>query len=194
MSIKPIETEYKGYIFRSRLEARFAIFLDYLGIKWLYEHEGFDMDGIWYLPDFYIPDSDLYFEVKGTSCWNEMSKEDQEKVLAFHDNGKDILVVFSDFTFCGTRMAEAGGYMPREFMSDPCSSEELAICRCSKCGRLYTIDFSLGWECKKCGFWDGGRSFDLMDTSDHSSYYRCIDDAMNAAKHARFEHRNAKHR
>jgi len=41
--MKPIETVYKGYCFRSRLEARWAVFFDALGIKYYYEHEGFDL-------------------------------------------------------------------------------------------------------------------------------------------------------
>lgn len=51
--IKAIETRYKGYRFRSRLEARWAVFFDALGIKWEYEPEGFELpDGTRYLPDF----------------------------------------------------------------------------------------------------------------------------------------------
>lgn len=65
MSIKPIETKYKGYRFRSRLEARWAVFFDALGIKWEYEHEGYILDdNTWYLPDFYLPDWDTYIEIK----------------------------------------------------------------------------------------------------------------------------------
>lgn len=37
--IKPIETVYKGYRFRSRLEARWAVFFDAQGIEWEYEPE-----------------------------------------------------------------------------------------------------------------------------------------------------------
>ena len=54
--IKAIETEYNGYRFRSRLEARWAVFFDELGIKYQYEPEGFDLDGTLYLPDFYLPE------------------------------------------------------------------------------------------------------------------------------------------
>lgn len=43
MTIKAIETQYKGYRFRSRLEARWAVFFDVLGIQWEYEPEGFDL-------------------------------------------------------------------------------------------------------------------------------------------------------
>jgi hypothetical protein len=54
MSLQPIETIYKGYRFRSRLEARWAVFFDALGIPYDYEPEGFDLGGIWYLPDFLL--------------------------------------------------------------------------------------------------------------------------------------------
>jgi hypothetical protein len=43
MIIKAIETSYKGYRFRSRLEARWAIYFDAIGIPWQYEPEGFDL-------------------------------------------------------------------------------------------------------------------------------------------------------
>ena len=55
-NLKPIETYYNGYRFRSRLEARWAVFFDALGIKWEYEPEGYELPGgIRYLPDFYLP-------------------------------------------------------------------------------------------------------------------------------------------
>lgn len=62
--IKPIETFYNGYRFRSRLEARWAVFFDAAGIKYEYEPEGYEVDGIKYLPDFYLPELDVHVEVK----------------------------------------------------------------------------------------------------------------------------------
>lgn len=53
--IKAIETRYKGYHFRSRLEARWAVFFDALGIEWQYEPEGFELPSGKYLPDFFLP-------------------------------------------------------------------------------------------------------------------------------------------
>ena len=64
-SIKPIETKYNGFRFRSRLEARWAVFFDMIGLKYEYEVEGFEMNGIRYLPGFYIPSLDRWFEIKG---------------------------------------------------------------------------------------------------------------------------------
>ena len=53
--MKAIETVYKGYRFRSRTEARWAVFFDHLGIAWEYEREGFELaDGSRYLPDFFV--------------------------------------------------------------------------------------------------------------------------------------------
>jgi hypothetical protein len=83
MDIKPIETIYNGYRFRSRLEARWAVFFDALGAKYEYEPEGFyitksygDHSGM-YLPDFYLPDFDVYAEVKGS---DEQLKIDSAKI------------------------------------------------------------------------------------------------------------------
>ncbi|MGO8948480.1 MAG: hypothetical protein ACLQUY_12630 [Ktedonobacterales bacterium] len=64
MTIRPIETVYKGYRMRSRLEARWAVFLDSLGIPWEYEKEGYDLGGVPYLCDFWLPEQCDWFEVK----------------------------------------------------------------------------------------------------------------------------------
>lgn len=63
--MKAIETIYKGYRFRSRLEARWAVFFDTLRVEWLYEHEGFELPSGRYLPDFYLPSLNLWVEIKG---------------------------------------------------------------------------------------------------------------------------------
>ena len=46
MGIKAIETKYNGFNFRSRLEARWAIFFDMIGLKYEYEVEGYEMNGV----------------------------------------------------------------------------------------------------------------------------------------------------
>ena len=88
--IKPIETEYRGRKYRSRLEARWAVFFDFLGVNYTYENEGFKLpSGKCYLPDFKIKCYgtrgvcreqyfDLYVEVKG-----KMTQEDAEKIIEF---------------------------------------------------------------------------------------------------------------
>lgn len=64
-AIKPIETVYNGYRFRSRLEARWAVFFDVLGIEYEYEPEAYDLgEAGWYLPDFWLPQVSMFAEVK----------------------------------------------------------------------------------------------------------------------------------
>lgn len=87
--IKAIETVYNGYRFRSRLEARWAVFFDALNVPYEYEPEGFWTPYGGYLPDFRVKcygnrgsccsdPYDLYIEVKGN-----MTQDDAEKITAF---------------------------------------------------------------------------------------------------------------
>lgn len=88
--IKAIETKYNGYKFRSRLEAKWAVFFDELGVEYEYEPEGFNLpSGRRYLPDFRVKchgtrgaywekPFDLYIEVKGN-----MSVFDMERIREF---------------------------------------------------------------------------------------------------------------
>ncbi|MGL4377743.1 MAG: hypothetical protein ACRCT1_14990 [Microcoleaceae cyanobacterium] len=62
--ITPIETIYHGIKFRSRLEARWAVFFTALGLDFVYEPDGYDLDGVWYLPDFWIPEWNCFVEIK----------------------------------------------------------------------------------------------------------------------------------
>jgi hypothetical protein len=73
-NVKPtaIETQYAGHLFRSRLEARWAVFFNFMGIPWLYEPEGFFVNGRPYLPDFYLPECGTWVEVKGISSQVDM--------------------------------------------------------------------------------------------------------------------------
>lgn len=63
--LRAIPTHYNGHKFRSRTEARWAVALDKLGVEYEYEAEGYDLDGINYLPDFYLPKEDCFLEIKG---------------------------------------------------------------------------------------------------------------------------------
>lgn len=67
MELKPIETEYNGLRFRSRIEARWAVFFEEARISYEYEKEGFDLGGHYYLPDFWLPEKDCWVEIKGKS-------------------------------------------------------------------------------------------------------------------------------
>lgn len=63
--IQAIETVYRGYKYRSRQEARWAVFFDKLGVRYEYEREGYKLPSGYYLPDFWLPQLQCFFEVKG---------------------------------------------------------------------------------------------------------------------------------
>lgn len=96
--IKPIETIYNGYRFRSRLEARWAVFFDAAGIAYEYEPEGYTLrDGTRYLPDFYLPNPSkrfvsLWVEVKplgGDFSTAEQFARDSEKSILLAEGVPD---------------------------------------------------------------------------------------------------------
>jgi hypothetical protein len=89
--IKAIPTRYNGIFYRSRLEGRWAIFFNILGINTLYEYEGYDLDGINYLPDFYLPDLDCYVEIKGL----KPSREEQYKAYKLSELSHKVVHIFS---------------------------------------------------------------------------------------------------
>ncbi len=95
MSIKAIETEYKGCRFRSRLEARWAVFFNALALRWHYEPEGYQIEHegeiIRYLPDFKV-ESIGVVEVKGPP----LKDMDKFKIEAFVGQSKESITVLSN--------------------------------------------------------------------------------------------------
>lgn len=102
MTINPIETKYNGYNFRSRLEARWAVFFDKLEVPYEYEVEGFNLQYCSnYLPDFYLPKHDLYLEIKPR---DNLTLEIPTKPIELSmSTNKNVIVVFGDpleYSFC----------------------------------------------------------------------------------------------
>lgn len=88
--MKAIETQWKGYRFRSRLEARWAVFFEALRLDWEYEPEGFETRAGWYLPDFYIRDMDTWVEIKPTRA---LSEDENDRMLWFVADGRQKLLI-----------------------------------------------------------------------------------------------------
>lgn len=95
--IKAIPTTYKSFKFASRLEARYALWLDIMGVPWEYEREAFDLDGLTYFPDFWLPLHKAWLEIKGEIISDEIGLKVIDKcarlatlsscpvILAFND-------------------------------------------------------------------------------------------------------------
>lgn len=180
--IKAIETRYKGYRFRSRLEARYAVAFDALGIKWDYEPEGFNVCGRTYLPDFFLPALSTYVEVKPNA---EVAGEYDRLFEDFCERVGPILVLvevpFENFgrlysmdTTCST-----GGHAAFDALLDVVDgvpailfvSEAHADCRA-----LWTVGYGATLNAK------AHTKHSLLKPS--REWYR----AQEAARSARFEH------
>jgi hypothetical protein len=94
--LKPIETFYNGYRFRSRLEARWAVFFDKAGIPYQYEPEGFDLGEFgYYLPDFYLPWFDAYVEIKPEGS-NQLKEASEKLEILFERSSHTVLLCVGD--------------------------------------------------------------------------------------------------
>lgn len=76
---------------RSTYELIFLKYLNIKNIKWQYEPEVFDLGNTTYTPDFYLPEKNLYVEVKG--YWREDAKQKFELFKKIYH--KKIIIVDS---------------------------------------------------------------------------------------------------
>ena len=196
--IKAIETIYKGYRFRSRLEARWAVFFDALKLPWEYEPEGFEFEGgLRYLPDFRVEypgrnETEIHkewFEVKGDL--KELTDCELAKIYEFSKHHRITILDGTPrptmFTQYGPDDHENGVYDHKTDLSLPFNITEI------KKDLFFTATLEnenrSGWA-----LWsDKGR----MWWDDHVNYFspttcfgsdNSIEYASDKARQARFEH------
>jgi hypothetical protein len=104
--LKAIETLYNGYRFRSRLEARWAIFFDALGIKYRYEEDGFDLENKWYLPDFWFPTLECWIEIKPQKPTSQELRKAEKLANLSH---KRVAIFFGDVYY--TEQGKESAYL-----------------------------------------------------------------------------------
>lgn len=191
MGIRPIETRAYGHRFRSRLEARYAIFMTELGVAWQYEPEGFDLDAGHYLPDFYLPKLKTWLEIKphGSGSYFGFTADSNSllcdpRLVEFAEraqqNRERFFVAYglpSTDLFCSWDYASEG------MLEAPWDPFMWCICGCGKTadiqfdGRGDRIECSHR-DCIKSSHGDKGYSHD----------HPKIMNAAEAARCARFEH------
>ena len=139
-TMKAIETVRDGYKFRSRLEARWAVFFSELGIDYEYEKEGFELswytrDGhFYYLPDFWIPSWNAFVEIKG----EEPTEDELEKCQSLRDGGygkKSKKVIM----FMGDPMSQKGlwFYNTHKDKTPMWTTREIELRQCSDCDAVW---------------------------------------------------------
>ena len=88
-------TTYGGVSFRSRIEARWAVFFDSLAIAYEYEpiceEVGTDYITLNYLPDFYLEKQDIFIEVKPSEPFDL----ERRKAAYWCKDIQDIIVLFN---------------------------------------------------------------------------------------------------
>lgn len=177
IELKAIQTVYDGQHFRSRLEARWAAFFNALQIPYSYEPEGFDLNGLKYLPDFWLPDHKFFFEVKGPFTDNK----GPEKALALATASRRMVFLFGEIPKFDHRgyfdsSAEGTVYYP-----DNGVDYSYMWCRKKCCGK-YGIQFQGRSERIVCNC--SVSSLDFREaTFDHPSLLI----AYMSARHHRFE-------
>lgn len=182
MSLIPsIETTYQGCRFRSRLEARYAVFFDALQIPWEYEKEGFCLQGINYLPDFWLPQQQCWLEVKGTP----EAVQQQSPLYQQFSGAVGPLVVFTalDPSIPGTKFTLDDHDSNGGFTCDnvgwywcPTFGVQLSL-RCSYRCTVFTHGYDdIVTACSDC------------DLSIHDDHHPLLLSAYTVARSARFEH------
>lgn len=164
--IKPIETVYAGYRFRSRLEARWAVYFDARKIEYEYEPEGWDLGELgWYLPDFWLPQVSMWAEVKA----GEFSELEAAKCKALAlGTGYPCLLLHG-----APDLRNYWAYEPEEWEGHP----ELATNDYLLHGSPYWLDEARFFGCTGAGEWEIKEY--PQNTSDFS--------AVSLARRARFD-------
>lgn len=86
--MRALPTVYRGTTFRSKLEADWAAYFDYVGISWAYEPEAFILkNGAKYLPDFYLSKSGIFVEVRGS-----LERSLKRPALFLKESKRDLLI------------------------------------------------------------------------------------------------------
>lgn len=84
---------------RSSWEVAFAKYLDANRITWLYEPKCFHMGRSAYLPDFYLPQSNTWVEIKG--IFTRASKRKMIKFFATYPNERLYILFKADLQRLG---------------------------------------------------------------------------------------------
>jgi len=134
--VKSIETVYRGVLFRSRLEVRWAMFFDQLDIEWHYEPEGYQLAALRYLPDFWLPyvrsrgkEGGVFFEVKATSPTE--GERHKARMLAHGSNRPVLIPTRSPSPDDRESIEEYVGGALGDWDDDG-----LAFARCDNCGQM----------------------------------------------------------
>jgi len=179
--LKVLETNYRGVTFRSRLEARWAVFFSELSIPFIYEPEGFEFkDGTRYLPDFYLPKQDFYVEIKPIEPSNFEREKCEFLALAVK---KNIYCFYG--SFLDTPECEVCSFWLDED-NKPVAAWDInhLWCQCQNCGQ-FGIEFEARVHRLKCKR-NGCDKIEEGKEGRNETFNRRIKEAFSSAQNERF--------
>jgi hypothetical protein len=179
--LKAIETYYNGYRFRSRLEARWAVFFDAMHVKYQYELEGYDLGTAgYYLPDFYLSDYRIFVEVK--PLYNITDQERLKASELSKQSNLPVLIVFN----CSEKQTHL-----LFFKGDKWS---VCLMACTKCNALGFLNLETAQCLYPCGSCENEcdknfiKPLHKLDSYSFSEQHQKLLSSTLAAQQARFEH------
>lgn len=148
-TIQAIPTMYGGVQFRSRLEARWAVFFDTVGWPWVYE----PLDLRRYIPDFILSfeAGPIAVEVKPETMLAPLGEYAQRMVLSGWS--RELLVIGAAVhgDVIGVIGDPVGGMdSGREVALGPAE-----IFACINCGRVSVLNADYSWRCRVSGCYGG---------------------------------------
>lgn len=153
-----IETFYRGTLFRSRAEARWAAFFD--RCQWPWRYEPVDLDG--YIPDFVLSfERPVLVEVKGGVVHHKGLTHFIEKaqqpawigevvIVGAHPMWNEPDMLNPPLGIMAERAFGPGGFPEWEW--DTC-----CVHRCVICARVSFHPEDGHWRCRVCGAYEGNR-------------------------------------
>jgi hypothetical protein len=178
--MRPIETHYAGHRFRSRLEARWAVFFDRLGLRWEYEPQGYLLDRRPYLPDFklILPDDRMVFaEVKSTET-DKLEGGHVERCRALATASGCWVVLLVGVPAYGMYNLVAPGLAPNSFMAAFFTDY----------GPMLNLADEYWFQQVELNQQTGALEFSHDERAAGNSFGQGFVEAVQAARSARFEH------
>ncbi len=81
--------------FFSRWEANYARVQNYLGVQWIHQPKTFQLETQKYTPDFYLPESDTYVEIK--NYFSDYSRNRDEEFRRIYPNLNLVLILKEEY-------------------------------------------------------------------------------------------------
>ena len=143
IDVKAQKDHYNGIEFRSKLESKTAQALDIIGIRYEYEPKGYKLsNGMWYRPDFFLPDAHQFIECKGV-----MTNIDSAKIIGLvSDTNIPVLALSYDNAMLFMRRWDSS---IGEIMSY--KSWNITLSKCSECNTRWFMSWADTYECPNCG-------------------------------------------